>query len=635
MPNVKIKNYLDEEVTYSNVNKVWLTRDGGGQETLFAEQTVAFEAISDSLYATAVVVETIFSVGDTVTVKFDDTEYTCVASSVEGMTVAGNTFLGGVGEDTGEPFLIGAFSDDVDGTFLEIATTLSGDSHVLAILKATGGGSSLVPFTYGELVENAQISLDFSGGNQQISVPDGSLVKEATILKPANLTPENIKQGVDIAGVSGQYVPETEVSTVTLDFSSGDMTVQPSTGKTFSRVDIPKPSTLVPENIAKDVTIAGVTGTHEGGGGGGATEPYVEYITNESGNIKKATLYGFTAIPSSMFSGQTGLEEVDLSHSPGIKSIGNSAFYNCQGLKSIVIPDSVTSIGYSAFYFCRNLTSIVIPDGVTSIGSETFKNCYLLTSVTIGSSVTSIGYQAFYACYSLASITIPSSVTSIGSSAFGLCYKLIEVCNLSPLAITAGSSANGYVGYYAKNVYTATDGSTKLFTNADGYMFYEDDICYLVDYTGSETALTLPVNCKGKNYEIYSYAFYYDNILTSVVIPDSVTSIGDEAFNECDKLTSVTIGDGVTTIGGNAFRGCDKLTSVTIGSSVTSIGQYAFYTYNSKLTSATFRDTTTWYVTKTKGASSGTTLSSSSLANTSTAATYLKSTYYQYYWYKT
>lgn len=275
MPNVKIKNYLDEEKSYANVNKVWLTRDGGGQETVFAEQTVEFFDMTEDgipgIWLCYGDFSTAFAVGDTVTVKFDGTEYTCIA--FDGAAIGlnenvgiGNTSIGGIGEDTGEPFFaingVGS-SGEIQFAFY---TTISGDSHVLAISKATGGGSSLVPFTYGELVENAQISLDFSGGNQKLSVPDGSLVKEATILKPDNLTPENIKQGVDIAGVSGRYVPETEVATVNLDFSSGDMTVRPSAGKTFSGVDILKPATLIPANVAKDVTIAGITGRMRGAG---------------------------------------------------------------------------------------------------------------------------------------------------------------------------------------------------------------------------------------------------------------------------------------------------------------------------------------------------------------------------------
>ena len=78
-----------------------------------------------------------------------------------------------------------------------------------------------------------------------------------------------------------------------------------------------------------------------------------------------------------------------------VVGIGNSAFWNCSSLTSIVIPESVTSIGNSAFYWCSRLTSVTIGNGVTSIGSFAFYNCSRLTSITIPNSVTSIGGIAF------------------------------------------------------------------------------------------------------------------------------------------------------------------------------------------------------------------------------------------------
>ena len=122
------------------------------------------------------------------------------------------------------------------------------------------------------------------------------------------------------------------------------------------------------------------------------------------------------------FSGCSGLTSVSI---PGsVTSIGANAFSDCSGLSSMTIPDSVTSIGNSAFYGCSGLTSVTIPDSVTSIGSYAFSGCRGLTSVTIPDSVTSIGNYAFYRCSGLTSVTIPDSVTSIGSQAFGDSDKL-------------------------------------------------------------------------------------------------------------------------------------------------------------------------------------------------------------------
>ena len=293
---------------------------------------------------------------------------------------------------------------------------------------------------------------------------------------------------------------------------------------------------------------------------------------------------GAVVIPASVtYSGKTY----------SVTAIGNSAFYRCSGLTSVVIPNSVTQIDTDAFYKCSGLTSVEIPNSVTSIGKNAFWDCSSLTKVNITdleswckigfettnsnplnyahrlylngvivtdlkipNSITAIGKAAFYGCSHLKSVTIPNSVTSIGNSAFGLCYGLMSVTIPNSVTSIGSSAFNGCHGLTSVVIPNSV-------TTIGDYAFYDCIVLTSVEIPNSVTTIGNSV-------------FYRCSGLTSVVIPNSVTSIGDYAFCDCSGLTSVEIPNSVTSIGSSAFNGCSGLTSVVIGNSVTSIGDYAF-----------------------------------------------------------
>ena len=330
--------------------------------------------------------------------------------------------------------------------------------------------------------------------------------------------------------------------------------------------------------------------THRGDYGSHYSNEYIGAVTIPTKVSYNGKTYRVTSIGSSAFYDCGILPSITIPES--VTSIGSSAFYNCRNLTAITIPESVTSIKWnafegcssltsitipesmtyipsSAFYNCSRLTSITIPESVTSIGERAFSGCSSLTSITIPESVTSIGERAFDGCGSLTSITIPESVTSIGDYAFRGCENLKTIINYSKILIQRGGSDNGQVGLYADRVINIDE-------VIDGYAFKTiNGVHYLTGYIGDDTELILPNNYQGKRYQIGNNAFRGYSRLTSITIPEGMTSIGYEAFKGCSNLKRATIPSSVTTIEQGAFSGTG-LTSVTIPEGVTSLGMYAF-----------------------------------------------------------
>lgn len=285
-----------------------------------------------------------------------------------------------------------------------------------------------------------------------------------------------------------------------------------------------------------------------------------------------------------------------------VTSIGDDAFFLCDNLTEVTIPDSVTNIGASAFRSCDNLTKIKIPYGMISIEESTFYSCTSLTEITIPNSVTNIGPNAFDYCTKLTNITIPNSVTSIGDGAFCDCESLAEI------TIPDSVESIGTVAFKGCKSLTKVIIPDSV-TSIGSFVF--DDTPWLtgkqkenplviinkilIDGKTCTGSVTIPDSVTA----IGGGAFYGCAGLTEISIPDSVTSIGVNAFGDTPWLAakrkenplvvvngilidgrtcteSAIIPDGVTSIGDDAFGGCFDLMAVIIPDSVTYIDEYAF-----------------------------------------------------------
>ena len=325
-----------------------------------------------------------------------------------------------------------------------------------------------------------------------------------------------------------------------------------------------------------------------------------------------------------------------------VTTIGYDAFRHCTSLKSVTISSSVTAIGGGAFGYCTSLISVTIPSSVITIGARAFVACNLLTiyceatsqpagwsyvwlvdeipvyygitkdnkveqdgiiyviqnneaivteyvgndiSLTIPNNiefngktykVTTIGKYAFRHCLSLSNIIIASNVTTIRDYAFSGCTSLENVyyegtikdwCNLE------FNDEHSNPMSYAKHFYMLNSNNEyEEVTSIE----IPDTVTSIGDYQfygfNNVTSITIPSSVT----TIGDYAFSWCTSLTSIVIPSSVTAIGDGVFKSCTSLTSIKIPSSVTTIESFAFADCTSLTSIVIPSSVTTIGRYAF-----------------------------------------------------------
>lgn len=316
---------------------------------------------------------------------------------------------------------------------------------------------------------------------------------------------------------------------------------------------------------------------------------------------------GVTVIEDSLFLNCTALTSIKIPSN--VTAIKENAFRGCHALSRVEIPSSVTAIGRYSFYDCSikevNIPSIAIPsikntelesviiNSGTNIESFAFDGCSKLTSVEIPSSITNIGISVFRGCSSLTSVVISGNVVIVGDDAFKGCSALTIYCE-------ATSQPSGWYSNWNSTNCPVVWGHNNITTNSDYDYVVHGNEALLTRFKGTSANVTIPEIIDGYTVVSFGEIFRGNTNITSIVIPNSVTSIsrcafkacsslesveissnavsiGAEAFKECKALKSAIIPNGVQSVGDEAFSGCSALTSVEISSSVSSIGKQAFY----------------------------------------------------------
>ena len=322
------------------------------------------------------------------------------------------------------------------------------------------------------------------------------------------------------------------------------------------------------ENLSGDITFTNVTTFNNGG------------VFAYCYKLRKVVIQqgSFTSLANTnggFFDSCYELEEVVFPTSMStLTTLGNNTFGNCYKLTEIKnLPTSITTIGDGTFHHCSLLVSISLTS-ISSTGKGVFRYCSNLESVTLGGTYTTLGNNNggyFDTCVSLKTVTLPSSlsITTIESSAFYGCENLETITNFPKNATTIGDSAF----YNCKSLTTAIE-----FTNVTSLgkrLFYGCQKVQSIKLGGTFTALT-SVSSQG--------VFQNCESLTSVEIPNTVTSYDVATFQNCYSLSLVPLPTSLTTIGNSAFNSLSSLTSLTIPDTVTSINQY-FCAYCSNLRS--------------------------------------------------
>lgn len=319
-------------------------------------------------------------------------------------------------------------------------------------------------------------------------------------------------------------------------------------------------------------------------------------ITHTYNDGVGAIYYGeeLTTIPNNLFRSRTTLQSVSVP--PSVTTVDNAAFFSCSNLVSCDMPSITTinedafhhcssitdegiasifkegliSIGDYAFYGCNSILKLTLPNSLTSLGVYAFQSCQKLKELSIGSGLTVIDRYTFSSCVSLTNVVIPDNITHINESAFDGCTSMGS--------LTLGSG----MYYYGKNAfrncglsYVVLSEKTVRDYSYDSSFFYNNSNLTSVYAPNLFTWLCYPTKIFTYNSNVRN--LYVNNeILTEVVIPEGMEIVNEYAFYKNPNITSVIISDWVTNVQPYAFGGVNNANFLYVGNSVTNIGNYGF-----------------------------------------------------------
>ncbi len=280
-----------------------------------------------------------------------------------------------------------------------------------------------------------------------------------------------------------------------------------------------------------------------------------------------------------------------------LSQLPSNAFNNARKLEQVVLPSTLIEIGTGAFQYCSSLTSINLPESLVSIGKDAFYKCKELKSITIPPYITSIGSYAFSYC-GLVSVVFDGredspSIKLQTASLIGDSYLFFHNSPISALDINRNIELVGYgylikssleslkVGEYATSIperlnYSSStisnlhilDRSTPLDLGAINSAEYL--------YLGGNINKAIKVSKVDISDKVTELVGFSGSTFESVILPQSIKSIGSECFRDCKSLKAIDLPKQLSTIPESCFSGCTSLKTVTIGESVNTIGDNAF-----------------------------------------------------------